>query len=869
MDYIQKQLERRILFLETTGKESEMRIYYQVRIEYCMFLILGYLWNKNLSKLTPGDREYIFAKIFKPTIGDIEDIGRKLDIDKEIFGNGKISLALKKYPKIRNEKIGHGYVFEDATSEYLNSLRDLYLTICATSSPLLNSNVNYVAVKSEANNYYKGISFKFNGADYAAWSCPLSLQSFEVGSTYVSIGINKYYRVSPFIEIVDESEFYLYCSVIEPLNGTVKYNQLLKTAILTRDWPELCELDVENDGSKRKSKNGTILNVIEGNKGPKYIDTGIKQRVLDFLLKTNHSVSATLWGHGGVGKTAVIRSVCDDLSLLDRKQFDYIIFLSAKDRMYNYITGKIDELSSRVQSFDEIIRIINKTVFGDDSTSTSDLQSYTGKILIVIDDFETFYKEEKEKIRNFIRLLNPNFHRIIVTTRANLIVGDEIQVNELSPVAATDFLLKVAENELSGLVNLVQLKQTLLDGQIQDKIHEITNGRPLFIFQFAFLIPQLGDIKSALQFPINQTSDAFEFLYGRIYEYLPKKAQDIFVVMSLLVTEDDLSNLVNKVKYVLNLEHDKDVFDASMSELIKLRIIELKEEDFFSVYSKEILQIMNDYFMKRDDSFKGACKGRLNQISRDNKLDNEQALLLNANATRFSKNEEEAVSSYKHILNRTTSPYIVKLQAILNLASYLYLDRGKREFAISILTEYYHMFKEDGNFIKMLATYNWVGAADSDKEKAISALLSYSLQPYGDQNNNLNIEILGLLLTYRGIYTTRKKDELKELLSYGEINLSEFRSKNDKLKLEFNDIAQHQGNKLLTKLRVKPIQSTSPAARQNSVTGLHQYVEVCVRLGRYDVAMQVCEFVISKYPENVHPLFKSKIAKIKRYQVQK
>ncbi len=49
-----------------------------------------------------------------------------------------------------------------------------------------------------------------------------------------------------------------------------------------------------------------------------------------------------MWGHGGIGKTSAIQHVCEQLANTEYKKFDYIIFLSAKDRYYNYYKGIIE-----------------------------------------------------------------------------------------------------------------------------------------------------------------------------------------------------------------------------------------------------------------------------------------------------------------------------------------------------------------------------------------------------------------------------------------------------------------------------------------------------------------------------------------------
>ena len=192
-------------------------------------------------------------------------------------------------------------------------------------------------------------------------------------------------------------------------------------------------------------------------------------------------------------------------------------------------------------------------------------------------------------------------HRVLITTRANIIIGEEIKTNELNVEETSTFLNQVFVNELSSQIAIPnEIKVGSLE--LKEKIHWITSGRPIFIYQFAYVIAQKGTLKDALQFDIKKSENAIEFLYGRIYDYLSPLAKDIFAAISLLVTENDLSNVIKKLSYVLNLENRQDEFGDAINELVKLKILEIKEENFF-IYSK-IFTIMTLMYNKRSDSFK-------------------------------------------------------------------------------------------------------------------------------------------------------------------------------------------------------------------------------------------------------------------------
>lgn len=868
MDYIRKQIDQRVDFLQTMGDKNALKQHYQARFEYVLVYLLAYLWNKNLEKLDYEDKEFVFQSIIKPTIGSLVAICRKLDTDKEIFKKSKLSQALDKYPSVRNELLGHGFVYEDASGTLLSALQELYDFVLSADLPILKDSVDLVYVTNLENATYKGILYKSDGASYVPWSCPKTICFFELGSLYTSTGLNSYFRLSPFIEITSYGkELYFFNSIDEKLLGKVKYNRLLETGIYFKEWEELCELDVTNDGVKVKSHNGTIRNIYENNYR-KYIDIGIKGKLKTFLVKNNASVCATVWGHGGVGKTATIQSLCEDLANDERKVFDYIVFLSAKDRRYDYYTGKIEEINDRIATFSDLIKGVNKVLFNIDSDDPTQIIEINGKkIFLVVDDFETFPKEEKDKIEEFISELNTNHHKVIITTRAaNINIGQEFQTNELSEQETVKFLLEVIKNEELG--NYEVVKRQLENPEKSHKAYEITSGRPLFIFQFAFVLGQRG-LEDALNFKIKEGDTAISFLFGRIYDYLSTKAKDLFVVLSLLVTQDDLSNVIEKAEYVLNLEHEIDTFNSAVNELVKLKILKIDDErKFFEIYSKEIFQIMTNYYEKRPFiPQRKIWEQRRNQVNKDRSLDVEHSLLLAANANRLAKNEIEVIDNYKQIINRASSPLEVKLPAILNLAAYL-VDRGKKELALKYLDDYNYHFNKNATkgsyekqyyatFTKMWATYYWANGTREQKEKAIASLLSYASSGF-NFNEDIDLEISGMLLMYRSTLVISDWQDLKEKINYNEIPLSDFKSIREKQKQECKDIHDKHGIVLFRAIMPKKLNEISSGARQNVISGLYNFLEVLVRLQKVDLALEICQYVSYCAPKNFQPQFKNK-----------
>jgi hypothetical protein len=329
-----------------------------------------------------------------------------------------------------------------------------------------------------------------------------------------------------------------------------------------------------------------------------------------------------------------------------------------------------------------------------------------------------------------------------------------------------------------------------------------------------------------------------------------------------------LSNVIEKAQYILNLEHETDVFNSAVNELVKLKILKIDDErKFFEIYSKEIFQIMSDYFEKRQSAFKGNCVSRRNQVNRDKTLDVEHSLLLTANANRLAKNEIEVIDSYKQIINRATSTLEIKLPAILNLAAYL-VDRGKKELALKYLDDYSHHFNKNAvkgsseklhyaTFTKMWATYYWANGTSDQKEKAIDSLLAYASSGF-NFNEDIDLEISGMLLQYRSILVISDWQDLKEKGNYNEISGNEFRQMRESQKQTCKDIHDKQGIVLYNSILPKKLDDISSGARQNVIAGLYSFLEVLVRLQKTELALKICDYVLYCAPKNFNLQFKKK-----------
>jgi hypothetical protein len=788
---------------------------------------------------------------------------RKLDVENEFSGNKRLKSLnqfLETYPNFRNEKIGHGFSFEDDTENYLNFFESFFEIIESAETNIIFDEADIIQITKEEQETYKGISYKPDGATYLAWNCRKETCKLIVGDIYLFTKNNEYLRLSPFIKFESELEFYSFCSIEEKLTGRTKFNRLLKTGSITSEVREFEQLSISTDNTKRKSANGTVINLFENN-FKKYIDIGITKKITNFLEKNRASVFATIWGHGGVGKTASIQRVCEILCNQDKKLFDYIIFLSAKDRYYNYYQGKISPIIDGISSLEDIVCRLNHIIFGNSVFESDPIINYSGKLLIVIDDFETFSKIEKGRIVSFIKQLDINHHKVVLTTRAaTLITGEEIQTKELNEEESIIFLVEAIKNEIPSF-NITQLQKELRSAEIKRKVFEITSGRPLFILQLGIFSAQKGTLSDALNTEIKSTKEAVNFLYDRIYDYLSNGAKNMFLGISLLIDENDLSGLTSNLKFILSKEDREDEFQQSLNELIKLKIIVVEDKDFFKVYSPEIYKLMKLYYQNKGPEFDGSITGKFNLINTEKGAPTEVALLENADSTRLLGTETDVENKYRYVLNRDKTPYHIKRSALFNFASYLISHKSKTEKALKLYQDYFQIFKKDPIYIENYATCSWAVSTRDSKYNAIQIIQDFfTTKPKLEQESYL--ELLGILTTYKSILVVSERDEIKNKLRSRELTKEKYDLLHKEQKERIQEIFKYPGGHLFNQIKEIDLMSLSTRCRSFVLDGLTHYIEIVIRNNRRDIGKQVCQKVITELPQNYQNPFIYKLNKI-------
>lgn len=748
MDFVIKKLNARIKVSEEKSVERQTLL--RERIEYMLFQAFGVLWNENINEIGVEKRKNIVINLQKISIGHVVEAIRNLDVKNDIILKKQFKV-LDKYPELRNQALGHGYTHEDEVECLEKNLEGLYQDLMQIN--FFANSYDIIEVTKCHSDSYEGIRYiEKEVGELSKWMCQKETlgENVEVGDIYLLNEEMRYYKISPFIYVTDKGEsVFVFQSLEDKLSGSIKLNRLFRSEMISKKSKEL--ICISEKSKRRKiSSNGTIMNDFNLNYR-NYISMPIEEDIKNFLNRNRSNVLATIWGHGGVGKTASIQNVCMDLFNKLDNEFSYIVFVSAKDRRYDIATGNIKGMKG-IRTYQEVLDNLISVIFDKEeneelSVKEQKVIDISDKTLLVIDDYETFSDEEKEKIQNFIHRLNIDYFKVIITTRnKRFSSGIELKIDEFNELETQKFLLDIFKKDYPQYYQ--EINDILSDGAILSQIYDATSGRALFLYQFANLYAQKGLESKWIQ-ELKQSDNAKEFLYGRIYDYLGDIAKKEFMIISQIVDENDMIFKEDIVLFILNEEDDENV-EEGLQELVEQKIVEKYDQKNYRVYSKEMVSRMQKMFNDSSEKFKDHVKNRLKTIG-GSKIKGTvyEAMLSEANASRNLGNVKDTLQRYKQILNDKKCDKKIKRKALLNLTSYISISLVDNEQTIKVFDDYVEKlgFQNDVEVMKMYVQYLW-RSDNVAKEKACDLLDRFFRNKGGQKVREPYFELFTLATNY-------------------------------------------------------------------------------------------------------------------------
>ncbi|MBU9713852.1 NB-ARC domain-containing protein [Evansella tamaricis] len=722
MDFIRKKLDNKIHRNRLSGRSADAAELYRVKIEYLLTLIFAYLWNKNSERINAESKKEILEGE-RPSMGHLVGFIRHLDVDEEFSDFIKVFGSKKSYTNFRNKTIGHGYRFD--SDLFMDDISTIYEQIQNLNNPFISRKIRMVTIENYVDSNSIGTAFSADSLEPEFFSMKDESQSLKINNTYIQYE-DEYYRITPFIQIKDEESIYMYCNY-NRISGTFVYNQLFAyNAQITMTWGEFKSVELHRTKNLRTSLNGTISNVYENNYDKdSYIEISNEyiNKINDFLLSNQSNACCTIWGFGGVGKTATVQYVCDQLRNRKTAQFQFIIFISAKDRQFNPVKlkGEIEPTTDRVETFEEIIKQINLIMNDNETFDVEEVMNVKEKFLLVIDDFETLERSEQKKVIEFTKRLNVSTQKLIITTRSSHIIGEEILMDELNKEDTCAFLYDVIKREHKNYV--FQLDNLYADEENKRKIHQVTSGRPLFILHLAYILPQKG--QEILNESLLNGQSASEFLFGRLFDYIVDPVKETLACLVFSCSSNSLTGeleLVKLLKYNDSNELDYEYeFDDHLNILKKYKLISVnKDLDTFSITSKEIRMRVEDkilpYLNNLDEKKKVLLKGIKEYLPTSISVEDAWS--------KYLKDQEEYQSvedielSYNRLLTRRGIPVGTRLRSLTNYYNYL-KTQNRQNRSLDMLNKVESYFEDPTYFPYYILKAQIIAEVKKDTKEAL------------------------------------------------------------------------------------------------------------------------------------------------------
>jgi len=781
MDYILKRFEASIN-LSKPG-QTERFNYLKARIEYIYYLLLGYTWNKYKNEVRRPELKSLFDSLDdKMTLGSIIGFIKRFDRNKEVLNSDTQNL-LTEYNQYRIENSGHGNVYNSKKAE--DELNRFFHQLCERVE-LLQKETDIIVVTDKTGETLEGYCVSSDSQFPELWNCHESAIDDCVPPCvfYRIKGLSNYYQLSPFIHINRDLgtnlDFYMFFSSKDMPIGKAKYTALFMDGKKEFDSPQLEEMIIV-DNYRKISGSGVYMNLFDTNY-KKFVDVGVRKTVDNFVRNNKAHVTAVLSGNGGVGKTACAQKVCMDLFSEKSCPYKFIVFASAKDRRFDERIGKIEEIKSRVNNYYDVIVTIYRTLNDKDPDFTDEgAESFTAfvdsfcegksgeKILLVVDDFETFDDEEKEKIAAFLGNLDINKHKVIVTTRNRALVdGFKIQTDSFDEDGTISFIRAKMEelypqqvqyfNELVGNEENKENKEHKEHKENRKRIHIVTDGVPIFMIQWIHLFAQKHDGLLS-EDTLNSREEARNFLVGRVYKYFKNNARILYAALSRLADKGKLFNK-DTLKSICEKSIEFNTFEDSFDELVRMNVVEpYASQNTFRVYNESFMDDMVNRFSSLHESTRSSINNKLNQNFGGRVISSPyDSLLAEAKTAYIRGSINTAESTYRQVINNPDFPNEKRTEALTQLIV-MFTTNERYNDAIYTFNEY----KEFSDNPKVVERYIWAlwGCTVDEKKNYCKETVFEFLERYFSKPrpvNDENISAYALGATYYSRYVLKRKN---------------------------------------------------------------------------------------------------------------
>ena len=296
---------------------------------------------------------------------------------------------------------------------------------------------------------------------------------------------------------------------------------------------------------------------------PNYFDTGFvgRQEIIQNViqeLELNTPI-ITIYGEGGLGKTALARKIIEQISNSEVLEdvYEVIYWHSSKEEEFTF---------EGLKSIDfDLLENIPKEIEDQYDYTLEALKEETGqkgsKILFVIDNLETELVKDRKKTLEHITYLR-TFGQLIITSRTRL---GQLE----KPIRITPFSLQETKVFLRNIAKQTNNENVLRAGdEILEKWGLELNYSPLSIKLFAFALNQGVSAETFLS--STNKNDVNNFCFKNVFETLSERAKELLFILRQInrpASQFEILHLAKCFEEASDVLWDQDVLNEARLNL--------------------------------------------------------------------------------------------------------------------------------------------------------------------------------------------------------------------------------------------------------------------------------------------------------------
>ena len=289
-----------------------------------------------------------------------------------------------------------------------------------------------------------------------------------------------------------------------------------------------------------------------------------KANVIRMIRSGMHRV-ITLSGAGGVGKSALVLNIVNEIIRNDIVKYDFVIWVSAKENKLSYLG--IEDIEPTLRNYEELLDTILEVLGLDLQEYENNIEKKeedinilfdsSEKVLLIIDNLETI---TDERIINFILDSHPKTNFLITSRKGLGQVERRYELKELREKDAIHlFRVICREKQLQELAKA--------DDNVIRKYVNRVYCYPLAIKWMLGQVAIGKDINEIVERINEESSDISRFCFEQIFNNLSKEAR--YVLYTLSLYDESVSKGI--LRYLSNLS-DLD-FEEAIYELVLVSLI--------------------------------------------------------------------------------------------------------------------------------------------------------------------------------------------------------------------------------------------------------------------------------------------------------